>query len=181
MGTEDRAIGAEGASLGGRAGRRRGDRIIGASSATQRALEQGRSAARNDLPVCILGPSGSGRELLARAIHTWSSRGDGALEVLSCDSIPEGLQARELFGCAAGVHAQLPAAYEGRLTAAGRGALLLVEPLAPIGGAALCEDFVEQGHQLVHVPKARARPVEALVVHELRMLDRAAEALPLGL
>jgi two-component system response regulator GlrR len=80
--------------------------------------------------VCILGPSGSGRELLARAIHTWGARRDAPLEVLSCESIPEGLQAREIFGCAAGVHASLPSAYEGRLAAAGRGALLLAEPLA---------------------------------------------------
>jgi two-component system response regulator GlrR len=130
MGTEDRTIGADGTSLGGRAGRRREDRIIGASSATQQALEQARSAARNDLPVCLLGPSGSGRELLARGIHTWSSRREAPFEVLSCDSIPETLQARELFGCSAGVHAKLPSAYEGRLAAAGRGALLLVEPLA---------------------------------------------------
>ncbi|MEN8182113.1 MAG: sigma 54-interacting transcriptional regulator [Myxococcota bacterium] len=133
MGTEDRAIGVESAALGDRVGRRREDRIVGASAATQRAMEQARNLARNELPVALAGPPGAGKEFLGRAIHAWSARRDRPFDVVSCAAIPEALQAREIFGCSAGVHASLPGAHEGRLAAAAGGSILLadVEGLQP--------------------------------------------------
>jgi two-component system response regulator GlrR len=117
--------GLDGADRGDRVGRRREDRIVGPSEATQRAVEQARAAARDDLPVWLWGPTGAGKEFFARAIHSWSSRRDQPFDVVACASIPPALQARELFGCAAGTHPSVPEAYVGRLARAAGGSILL--------------------------------------------------------
>ena len=79
-------------------GRRREDRIVGASDGTRQLIAQASAAAGTDLPVVLVGPAGSEKELIARAIHTWGPRGTEELEVLSCAAVPEALQSRELFG-----------------------------------------------------------------------------------
>jgi two-component system response regulator GlrR len=125
MGSEDDLLGREAVALGEPVGRRRDDRIVGASPSTQRAVEQARAAARNEVPVWLVGPAGSGKTILARAIHAWGGRREQRFEVLDCAAVPRALQAREIFGCAAGVHATLPLAHEGRLAAAAGGTLFL--------------------------------------------------------
>jgi len=108
-------------------GRRREDRIVGASRATQRVIEQAGAAARSDLPVLVLGPSGSGKEFVARAVHAWGARHSSPFLVAACGSIPESLQARELLGCAAGRHPVIPELHVGLLERAGDGTVLLDE------------------------------------------------------
>jgi len=110
----------------GLAGRRREDRIVGATQATRDLVAEATAAARSDLPVILVGPSGSDKDLVARAIHTWGRRAEKPFEALSCRAIPELLQAREIFGCAEGVYPALPAAYAGGLERAS-GATLLLE------------------------------------------------------
>jgi two-component system response regulator GlrR len=122
--------GQDASSRGERIGRRRDDRIVGPSQATQRIVEQARSAARDELPVWLTGPPGSGKEFFARAIHAWSTRREQPFEVLSCASLPPALQARELFGCAAGAHSSVPEAYTGRLGRTAGGSLLLDDATA---------------------------------------------------
>ncbi len=100
---------------------------MGASAATQRAVEQANAASRSDLLVVIRGPSGAGKSHLARAVHTWSGRSTGSFVERSCASIPEALQARELFGCGAGVHTLVPGEYDGALSQAANGTLLITE------------------------------------------------------
>jgi len=107
------------------AGRRREDRIVGASEATRRLIAQASEAARTQLPVWLSGPPGSDRELVARAIHTWSRRTTEPMEVLRCAAIPEALQGRELFGCAEGVYPAVPGAYAGALQRAASSTLFL--------------------------------------------------------
>jgi two-component system response regulator GlrR len=115
------------------AGRRREDRIVGASDATRRLIAQATVAARSELPVWLSGPAGSDKELLARAIHAWSGRAARPLEVLSCGALPEPLQGRELFGCAEGVYPAVPGEHEGILDRAAGTSLLLdgVEDFQP--------------------------------------------------
>jgi two-component system response regulator GlrR len=79
-------------------GRRRDDRIVGASAATQRVVEQAATAARSDLPVLVSGPSGSGKTFVARAIHAWSARAVRPFVVVPCTALSSPLQAAELFG-----------------------------------------------------------------------------------
>ncbi len=80
--------GAEGVeALGRPLGRRRTDRIVGASRAIQQLVDRATAAARSDLPVVITGPSGAGKKFLARAVHAWSNRASGPYRVISCGSL----------------------------------------------------------------------------------------------
>jgi two-component system response regulator GlrR len=107
------------------AGRRREDRIVGATQATRDLVAQATAAARSDLPVILVGPSGSDKDLVARAIHAWGRRSQRTFEELSCPAVPEVLQAREIFGCAGGVYPALPAEYAGALERCSGATLLL--------------------------------------------------------
>jgi two-component system response regulator GlrR len=116
-GRSDGNQGAE--ALGRPLGRRRGDRIVGASRATQQLVERATAAARSDLPVLIRGPSGAGKKFVARAVHAWSDRASGPYRVLDCGSLTPGAQAREIFGGAG-----LP----GALAELAGGTLVLADP-----------------------------------------------------
>ena len=83
------------------------------------------ASAGDDLPVRIIGPAGVGKKHLARALHTWSRRGSGPFEVVSCGAVSEALLGRELFGCTAGVYPTLPEAHTGALQRAAGGTLVL--------------------------------------------------------
>ena len=78
-------------------GRRRSDRIVGATRATQENVDQAMAAARADIPVLITGPEGSGKQHTARAIHAWSDRATQPFVVASCAAVSEALLGRELF------------------------------------------------------------------------------------
>ena len=106
-------------------GRRRSDRIVGSSRATQDVVDQAMGAAGMDLPVQVSGPAGSGKEHVARAIHAWSGRSGSPFVVVACAAVSESLLSRELFGCAASLYPTLPEAYDGALSRAGKGTLLV--------------------------------------------------------
>ncbi|MFP8878778.1 MAG: sigma 54-interacting transcriptional regulator [Myxococcota bacterium] len=108
-------------------GRRRSDRIVGASRAHQRVVEKASTASRVELPVVISGPAGSGKEHLSRAIHAWSDRAAEAFVIVSCGAINESLIAREIFGCTKGVYPLLADEYAGALTRAAGGTVLIDE------------------------------------------------------
>lgn len=73
-------------------------RMLGRSEATRKALELARIAAGVEKTVVITGASGSGKELLAQAIHQQSRRKDGPFVVVDCSALSEGLLESELFG-----------------------------------------------------------------------------------
>ncbi len=72
--------------------------IICQSSAMEELLEQARRIARSDVSVLIQSESGTGKELLARAIHDASHRAKGPFVPINCAAIPENLLESELFG-----------------------------------------------------------------------------------
>ncbi|MGB8731719.1 MAG: sigma 54-interacting transcriptional regulator [Candidatus Sulfotelmatobacter sp.] len=72
--------------------------IVGKSSAIQRVLEQVAIVAPTDSTVLLHGETGTGKELVARAIHNLSSRRDRAFVRMNCAAIPSGLLESELFG-----------------------------------------------------------------------------------
>ena len=77
---------------------RAGRPIIGDSDAIQEVLVQASRVARSSVTVLILGESGVGKELVARAIHAESDRKDGPFVTVDCGSIPQELIESELFG-----------------------------------------------------------------------------------
>ncbi|MBU0515364.1 MAG: sigma 54-interacting transcriptional regulator [Proteobacteria bacterium] len=72
--------------------------LVGTSLAMQRVYSLIRRAAKSDATVIIEGPTGSGKELAARAIHALSRRSTGPFSTVDCGSIPETLIESELFG-----------------------------------------------------------------------------------
>jgi len=78
------------------------DDIIGTSRAMTRVKSQAQRLAAIEAPILILGETGTGKELFARACHRASPRSDQPFLALNCAAMPEGLAESELFGYAAG-------------------------------------------------------------------------------
>jgi transcriptional regulator with GAF, ATPase, and Fis domain len=74
------------------------DEVVGSSAALQNVLSLVSRVARTDATVLVTGETGTGKELVARAIHRQSLRSSGAFVSVNCAAIPRGLIASELFG-----------------------------------------------------------------------------------
>jgi len=83
--------------------------------------------AESDSPVLITGPTGSGKELFARAIHNLSSRKDGPFVPVNCAALPDTLLESELFGYARGAFTGAVKSKPGRFMLAHKGSLFLDE------------------------------------------------------
>jgi len=103
------------------------DEIVGESSGLKRVLKQVEDVAATDATVLILGETGTGKELLARAIHQLSSRHDHSFIKLNCSAIPTGLLESELFGHEKGAFTGAIAQKIGRLELAHQGTFFLDE------------------------------------------------------
>jgi formate hydrogenlyase transcriptional activator len=103
------------------------EEIVGQSPALKKVLEQVRIVAGTDSTVLILGETGTGKELVARAIHGLSRRRDRTLVKLNCAAIPTGLLESELFGHEKGAFTGAIAQKIGRLELANKGTLFLDE------------------------------------------------------
>ena len=103
------------------------DALLGDSQPMNRLREQIELAARSNAPVLILGARGTGKELVAAAIHAGSSRASGALEKLNCAAVPEGLIESELFGHEAGAFTGATKQRRGKFERAHGGTLFLDE------------------------------------------------------
>src|ERR1700723_2584153 len=103
------------------------DRIIGNSPALEKVLEQVKHVAPTDSTVLIEGETGTGKELIARAIHNISSRRGRAFVKLNCAAIPFDLLESELFGHEKGAFTGAIAQKIGRFEMADTGTLLLDE------------------------------------------------------
>ena len=103
------------------------EEIIGKSSGLKRVLKQVETVAPTDATVLILGETGTGKELIARAIHNLSPRHDRSFVKLNCSAIPAGLLESELFGHEKGAFTGAISQKVGRLELAHRGTLFLDE------------------------------------------------------
>src|SRR5271155_1389583 len=106
---------------------RRFDQIIGDSPALRTVLEQAERVARADSTVLIRGETGTGKELIAHAIHNASPRRGRALIKLNCAAIPFDLLESELFGHERGAFTGAIAQKTGRFELADKGTLFLDE------------------------------------------------------
>ena len=74
------------------------DAIVGAETGLRDVMEQVKRVAPTDTPVLLLGETGTGKEVIARAVHAHSTRARGPVERINCGAIPLGLVDSELFG-----------------------------------------------------------------------------------
>src|SRR5262245_14532359 len=103
------------------------EELIGASPSFKRILKQVETVAPTDSTVLIRGETGTGKELIARAIHSLSERNERTLVKINCAAIPTGLLESELFGHEKGAFTGAIAQRIGRFELAHRGTLFLDE------------------------------------------------------
>jgi len=101
--------------------------LLGASSALEKVLKQARSVAATSATVLLSGENGTGKEMLARAVHQESPRASGPFVAVSCAALPETLIESELFGHEKGAFTSATQTRKGRFELANGGTLLLDE------------------------------------------------------
>jgi DNA-binding NtrC family response regulator len=101
--------------------------LVGSAPAFAAALAVLRQVAPTDAAVLLLGPSGSGKELFARALHELSRRARGPFVAFNCAAVPDTLVESELFGHERGAFTGATARHVGRFEQAHRGTLFLDE------------------------------------------------------
>jgi DNA-binding NtrC family response regulator len=107
---------------------RRGfDHLVGASPSLEKTMKQARAVAQTSATVLLTGENGTGKEILARAIHEESPRAGGPFVAVSCAALPESLIESELFGHEKGSFTGAHAARKGRFELADGGTLFLDE------------------------------------------------------
>ncbi len=102
-------------------------RIVGKSAALRRLLDMVRVVAQTNATVLINGETGTGKELIAEAIHKCSDRSSGPFVKVNCAAIPTGLLESELFGHERGAFTGAIARRIGRFELASRGTMFLDE------------------------------------------------------
>jgi len=103
------------------------EEIIGQSPALHEVLKNVRVVAPTDSTVLLLGETGTGKELVARSVHSLSSRHDKTFIKLNCAAVPSGLLESELFGHEKGAFTGAVSQKVGRIELADKGTLFLDE------------------------------------------------------
>ncbi len=138
--------------------------IVGSSPALRKVLSQVSKVAPSDSTVLILGETGTGKELIARAIHKRSMRAKRAFIAVNCAAIPQSLIASELFGHEKGAFTGATQRRLGRFEAANGGTIFLDEvgDVPPEIQVALLR--VLQEREIERVGSDRPIPIELRVV-----------------
>jgi transcriptional regulator with GAF, ATPase, and Fis domain len=140
------------------------EEIVGSSDAINRVTDQILKVAPFDATVLITGASGTGKELIARAIHRKSNRSGRPLICMNCAATPPSLIATELFGHEKGAFTDANQFRAGRFEIANHGTLFLDE-IGDMPIEAQCAMLrVLQEHQLERVGGSRTIPVDVRVI-----------------
>src|SRR5882762_5089131 len=140
------------------------EEIVGSSEALRKVLHQVAKVALSDSTVLILGDTGTGKELIARAIHKRSSRADRAFIAVNCAAIPPSLIASELFGHEKGAFTGATQRRLGRFESANGGTIFLDEigDLSPEIQIALLR--VLQEREIERVGASKPIPVDVRIL-----------------
>lgn len=156
------------------------DAFVGTSAAIERARDAARRAARGESPVLLVGEDGTGKELLARAIHGESPRRDGPFAVVDCSLFGDALMEAELVGHARGALPGAARERDGTLAAAEGGTLYLkhVEAL-PRAAQSVLFRFLEVGEyqRMGETSLRRAADVRVLSSTSLGLEEPVAQGL----
>jgi transcriptional regulator with PAS, ATPase and Fis domain len=156
--------------------------MIGRDEKMLAIFEWIRTAAKSDISVLILGPTGSGKELVARMIHELSRRGEERFQAVNCAALPDTLFESEIFGYEKGAFTGAHDRKPGRLELANGGTLFLDEvgDLSLVAQAKLLRVLEERrferlgGNKSIHVDfrliSATNRPLD-LFVRESRFRE----------
>ncbi len=127
------------------------DKMIGNSGSMRNVYRQIAQVAHSNTTVCIRGETGTGKELVARAIHDKSSVKDGPFIAVNCAALPESLLESELFGHEKGSFTGATAKRIGRFEAANNGTLFLDEvgEMSPSAQARLLRAIQEKEFQRI--------------------------------
>jgi transcriptional regulator with GAF, ATPase, and Fis domain len=151
------------------------DAIVGAESGLRSVMDRVGLVARADIPVLILGETGSGKEVVARAIHKQSRRAGGPFMRVNCGAVPPELVDSELFGHERGSFTGATALRKGWFERADQGTLFLDEcgelpPAAQVRLLRILQDGTfervggeKQLHVDVRVVAATHRNLQAMV------------------
>lgn len=138
--------------------------LVGESAAMRAVYETVRKVAPTDANVLVLGENGTGKELVARAVHDLSERAGGPFVPVDLGAVPPSLFEAELFGHAKGAFTGAVADREGRFEAASGGTLFLDE----VGNAEPTEQAkllaALQRREVVRVGETRARTIDVRLV-----------------
>lgn len=120
--------------------------MIGTDEKMLVVFEWIRTAAKSDISVLIIGPTGSGKEVVARMIHELSRRGPNRLQTVNCAALPETLFESEVFGYEKGAFTGATDRKAGRLEMSDKGTLFLDEvgDLSPLAQAKLLRALEER-------------------------------------
>jgi DNA-binding NtrC family response regulator len=103
------------------------ERVVSQSPRMHAVVDRAQAASRSDTPVLILGETGTGKELIARAIHANSNRAQRPFVPVNCAALPKDLVESELFGHRRGAFSGALTDHPGLFMAAHRGSLFLDE------------------------------------------------------
>jgi len=138
--------------------------IIGSCKQMSDLMARARQAAESDATILIQAESGTGKELLARYIHTNSPRSAGPFVAVNCAAMPETLLESELFGHEKGAFSGAVAAKPGKFELANGGTILLdeISEMLPLLQAKLLR--VLQEREIDRVGAVRAIPIDVRVI-----------------
>src|SRR5271155_3102127 len=138
--------------------------IVGSSEALRKVLRQVDKVAASDTTVLILGETGTGKELIARAIHKRSKRAERAFIGVNCAAIPTSLIASELFGHEKGAFTGATQRRMGRFESANGGTIFLDEVGDLPAEIQIALLRVLQEREIERVGSSRVIPIDVRVV-----------------
>jgi NtrC-family two-component system response regulator AlgB len=143
----------------------------------QRVIETARKAAPSEATILLRGESGTGKSVLARTIHQWSSRAAKPMVVVACPSVPAELLESELFGHARGAFTGAVGDYPGRIAGCEGGTLFLDEigDMAPSVQAKLLRFIQDKEYERLGEAKPRKADVRVIAATNADIENRVAE------
>ncbi len=153
------------------------ERLVGGSYAMNEVYERIRLAAQSDATVLIHGDTGTGKELVADAIHLLSARKHGPFIKVNCSALPESLLESELFGHVKGAFTGASSDKIGRFEAAEGGTLLLDEigDISPLIQLKLLRVIQERVYERVGESKHRTANVRVIAATHRNLREGVAE------